>query len=216
MRIPYIMRYQRPFPDVIPLLKAGCSRVTHPSATDPRSKLLFTVRLACVKRAASVRPEPGSNSLVSLYFISPFQVSLKSSCSVTFITDSFFKNFSSSLEFPQTRNFKGFFQSSLFNFQGSVVPQPQLRNFFIISLRFAFVKYFFQNSFQMLISAFLTAVPDSFIILTYSSCFVKRFLSFFWFLLIVLVIFNIMSIINSNIHNRCIQLLLFSCCNIFC
>ena len=62
------MRYQRSFPNVIPLLKAGCSRVTHPSATDPRSKLLFTVRLACVKRAASVRPEPGSNSLVSLYF----------------------------------------------------------------------------------------------------------------------------------------------------
>ena len=48
--------------------KAGYSRVTHPSAANPfhlhpegicRN---FIARLACVKRAASVRPEPGSNS----------------------------------------------------------------------------------------------------------------------------------------------------------
>ena len=66
------MRYYHQFPEAIPLSKAGCSRVTHPSATDPRSKLLFTVRLACVKRAASVRPEPGSNSLKSLYVKADF------------------------------------------------------------------------------------------------------------------------------------------------
>src|SRR5512134_1943202 len=35
-------------------------RVTHPSATDPKGP----VRLACVKHAASVRSEPGSNSQV--------------------------------------------------------------------------------------------------------------------------------------------------------
>ena len=29
----YIMRYYRPFPDAIPLRRAGSSRVTHPSAT---------------------------------------------------------------------------------------------------------------------------------------------------------------------------------------
>ena len=51
-----------------PLLKAGCSRVTHPSATKNTGHLpegfspAFSVRLACVRRAASVRPEPGSNS----------------------------------------------------------------------------------------------------------------------------------------------------------
>ena len=40
------------------------SRVTHPSATMYSiSKLIkYTVRLACVRHAASVRPEPGSNS----------------------------------------------------------------------------------------------------------------------------------------------------------
>ena len=64
------MRYYHPFPEAIPLSEAGCSRVTHPSATSSRSKLLSPVRLACVRRAASVRPEPGSNSLVVVY--SPF------------------------------------------------------------------------------------------------------------------------------------------------
>ena len=54
------MRYYHPFPDVIPHTRAGCSRVTHPSATDPPEG--FTVRLECVMHAASVHPEPGSNS----------------------------------------------------------------------------------------------------------------------------------------------------------
>ena len=37
-------------------------RVTHPSATRCRAEALHPVRLACVRRAASVRSEPGSNS----------------------------------------------------------------------------------------------------------------------------------------------------------
>ena len=47
---------------VVPVSGAGFSRVTHPFATVHRSKLRFLVRLACVRHAASVRPEPGSNS----------------------------------------------------------------------------------------------------------------------------------------------------------
>ena len=62
------MRYYSPFPGAIPHLWAGYSRVTRPSATVHLSnhpegineRLL--VRLACVRHAASVRPEPGSNS----------------------------------------------------------------------------------------------------------------------------------------------------------
>ena len=48
--------------------KAGYSRVTHPSAANPFCLhpegicQNFIARLACVKRAASVRPEPGSIS----------------------------------------------------------------------------------------------------------------------------------------------------------
>ena len=67
MRFRYIMRYYHPFPEAIPLLEAGSSRVTHPSATKKITEATFSVRLACVRRAASVRPEPGSNSLVKLY-----------------------------------------------------------------------------------------------------------------------------------------------------
>ena len=67
------MRYQSTFPWIIPLLWAGYSRVTRPSATflsktHPErivSKIL--VRLACVRHAASVRPEPGSNSRLNGY-----------------------------------------------------------------------------------------------------------------------------------------------------
>ena len=57
------------------MCKADCSRVTHPSATNPEVyqsedfKTTFIVRLACVKHAASVRPEPGSNSRLNGYLI---------------------------------------------------------------------------------------------------------------------------------------------------
>ena len=61
------MRYYHPFPEAIPHSEAGSSRVTHPSATKINTEVIISVRLACVKRAASVRPEPGSNSLKKLY-----------------------------------------------------------------------------------------------------------------------------------------------------
>ena len=41
---------------------AGWSRVTHPFATLYTAEAVLIVRLACVKHAASVHPEPGSNS----------------------------------------------------------------------------------------------------------------------------------------------------------
>ena len=57
------------FPSVIPLCGTDCSRVTHPSAArTAQSKLLAVpARLACVRHAASVRPEPGSNSYVQSF-----------------------------------------------------------------------------------------------------------------------------------------------------
>ena len=50
------------FPSVIPLSGTDCSRVTHPSAARMSTEVNIPARLACVKHAASVRPEPGSNS----------------------------------------------------------------------------------------------------------------------------------------------------------
>ena len=55
-----IMRYYHMFPCAIPHRRADYPRVTHPSAAS-RPEGLFA-RLACLKRAASVRSEPGSNS----------------------------------------------------------------------------------------------------------------------------------------------------------
>ena len=78
------MRYYHPFPEAIPHSEAGSSRVTHPSATKIKTEALISVRLACVKRAASVRPEPGSNSLKKLYIkrFYPFSIDPKASRSL--------------------------------------------------------------------------------------------------------------------------------------
>ena len=50
------------FPRVIPVFGTGFSRDTHPFATHSCDPKVECVRLACVRPAASVRPEPGSNS----------------------------------------------------------------------------------------------------------------------------------------------------------
>ena len=63
----YVIGHYHPFPEAIPFSEAGYSRVTHPSATKIINKSIISVRLACVRRAASVHPEPGSNSLKKLY-----------------------------------------------------------------------------------------------------------------------------------------------------
>ena len=71
------MRYQSEFLPVIPLLRVGCIRVTHPCAGRRQSYCynLAAPRLACVKPVASVHPEPGSNSpLLFISFFSFFSV----------------------------------------------------------------------------------------------------------------------------------------------
>ena len=59
------------FPRSIRLLRACCSRVTHPCA-GRRQKYCYSLaapRLACVKPAASVHPEPGSNSSLYIFYL---------------------------------------------------------------------------------------------------------------------------------------------------
>ena len=57
-----LARYYPVFPQAIPVHGARRPRVTHQSAALIPSKLGNPARLACLRRAASVRSEPGSNS----------------------------------------------------------------------------------------------------------------------------------------------------------
>ena len=93
MRPRYIIGHYHSFPKAIPVLKADCSHVTHPSATDSISKLIFTVRLACVRRAASVRPEPGSNSLKKLYKYHSFEWIVIKNSSLRILANYLVQNF---------------------------------------------------------------------------------------------------------------------------
>ena len=61
MRPPGATGYHPRFPAAVPVRGAGWSRVTQPFATRFHPEV-GAVRLACVRRAASVHPEPGSNS----------------------------------------------------------------------------------------------------------------------------------------------------------
>ena len=54
------IRHYHMFPCAIPVQGADHPRVTHPSAASPAEAGF--ARLACLRRAASVRSEPGSNS----------------------------------------------------------------------------------------------------------------------------------------------------------
>ena len=116
------MRYYHPFPEAIPHSEAGSSRVTHPSATKIFTEANTSVRLACVKRAASVRPEPGSNSLKSCIYSFTFVNAYidpkhhKLSLAITFFSVSYdflvFSDFSKSVRFKllssSPNSFKGF------------------------------------------------------------------------------------------------------------
>ena len=70
MRSCALMRHYQPFLAVIPLYEADYPRVTHPSAAQspfcPKTSRRFA-RLACVRHAASVHPEPGSNSQIKVF-----------------------------------------------------------------------------------------------------------------------------------------------------
>ena len=64
------MAYYPAFPPAIRQSGVGCIRVAHPCATLKAPEGAHPVRLACIRPAASVHPEPGSNS--SLYYCLAF------------------------------------------------------------------------------------------------------------------------------------------------
>ena len=108
------------FPRSIRLLRACCSRVTHPCA-GRRQKYCYSLaapRLACVKPAASVHPEPGSNSSLYIFYLYS---------SSTILTSSSLKGIYALMYFVLPYTSHTFFQVcclSLSLFQSTVVRFP--------------------------------------------------------------------------------------------
>ena len=119
------MRYQQSFLTVIPLCEAGYPRVTHPSATQSPLKASLSrcfVRLACVKHAASVHPEPGSNSL-NKFVTQMSQLLLSSSLSSSVYVVQSFLNVLNVFVLRQLKIYFEIFRVvSLFSYQGSCLP----------------------------------------------------------------------------------------------
>ena len=131
---------------IIPQYRAGCPHVTHPSATkidkNPAGALILNifVRLACVKHAASVHPEPGSNSYVKVLFLPEVLAILR-----------FFRNRQTLVILSATSSLLNWLWVVslflLFSFQGSVLFITHTVcgvSFFILSGLFHSVKYFFK------------------------------------------------------------------------
>ena len=101
-----------------------------------------SVRLACVRRAASVRPEPGSNSLLNPSISTALAVNLSSHqtlCVLHYLcTLIFYWGWASSSQKNLLDSFTSFCSFSLFNFQGPVYLFRD--SLFIISHTFQFEK----------------------------------------------------------------------------
>ena len=124
-------------------------------------------RLACVKHAASVHPEPGSNSLIKCLF----QFKITTWLSIPFTVFWFFKPF-------LKMNVKEFSFScvSLFNYQGSCRLTASIFYHIVFCLSSTFLKSFFA-AFRHLCS-FATAILDYHICISLSRTFLNFFQSF--------------------------------------
>ena len=123
------------------LLSPSTRQVTHALLTRPpletdqiRRSLneMFPVRLACVKHAASVHPEPGSNSLIKCLIHSRQPTSLVISRFYCFWFKTVLKN--------KCKEFSRIVCVSLFSYQGRLSCDI----LFILSHLFHFVKNFFK------------------------------------------------------------------------
>ena len=79
----------------------------------------FPARLACVRHAASVRPEPGSNSYVQSFTILS-SLSLPKNRCLSQKSDCFSFALVQALAFPVFANFRSCLSFSLYRFQGSL------------------------------------------------------------------------------------------------
>ena len=123
------------------LLSPCIRQVTHALLTRPPLEInqihrslneVFPVRLACVKHAASVHPEPGSNSLIKCLIHSRQPTSLVISRLLLFWLKTVLKN--------KCKEFSRIVCVSLFSYQGCL----SCDSLFTLSHLFFFVKHFFK------------------------------------------------------------------------
>ena len=142
----YVMGYYHPFPEAIPLLKAGCSRVTHPSATNLKkqaSSRPFDLHVLGVPPAFVLSQDQTlyevciSKSLDFKYLFNPDSLRLLAITSFLFKTQ---------FRFYSDWNLQGFCINSIVQFSRYhfVAWTFVLSNFIIISYSNQFVKYFFK------------------------------------------------------------------------
>ena len=113
-------------------------------ASTPRSHH-NPVRLACVKHAASVHPEPGSNSRIIICLI-PVTVKPWLSCfrQITYIVSFLFLLLVSVLKFIFLLNFQGCITVYLSRYRCCFLYLYRIRSFSILPQPNPYVKYFFE------------------------------------------------------------------------
>ena len=171
-------------------------QVTHALLTRPPLKykkqaFCISVRLACVRHAASVRPEPGSNSLNSLYLNSFRWLNLSFAHLRLRLIFLSFLTFSKKLQVILLRCLIFKVHMSLFYSLYLCISLKRLQvlvcfqaTYFILSHCSDLVKrffYFFLKVFLLFFLFFDASLCDSFYILSRLSCVVNYFFSFLFF-----------------------------------
>ena len=183
-------------PPVQGRLPTRYSPVRHSVSLDSIRKLPRNrfVRLACVRHAASVHPEPGSNSHVKIWFCSKNRLAsfLNRFYLVFVLNSSQFMADSFSLSFKKS---SGSVYCSVFYSQGA--PLLFSSNSVILSHCFLFVNNFF-NLFFEVFSNFCAAFAATFIFYHTHFCLSRSFFNFLTFLLCVSRLVHSASIIITN------------------
>ena len=154
--MPYcgLMWYYQSFLTAIPLYRAGYPRVTHPSATKFRITRfhLNSVRLACVRHAASVHPEPGSNSHVKSLILCFLKINVNFVCFLKKLTRLCLSVFWIIQILNVSIRFVHCWTKFIWNFQGCFIIKLSMFVFacclfcdslYILTHLFSFVKHFF-------------------------------------------------------------------------
>ena len=192
MPCPYVMRYYHPFPEAIPRLKVGCSRVTHPSATKNQKQALnspFDLHVLGVPPAFVLSQDQTLHKFVYERGLPRWYQLFTNHSQLLLLCFSLFADFNSYSRSGscQNRNLRvPVFLShcSVFKMQVPLLlssfPSPKQLLYYITSL--ALCQPFFQKFLNFLrydCHHFWSLIPDDLFIIAYLQVFVNAFFRFF-------------------------------------